>query len=235
MTSSRLLNQGRGAAAAKATGMGTATSTGTGTSTGTVTGTGHATSASAPAEDARIRREQAIAASFRAGDEEAFRQLYEQWAGLVHTIARRTLGDSFEAEDVAQQVFIAAWRNRRGYRPVRGTAGSWLVGIARHKIADALTARTRRARLAASVESELEARSPTRDGHLAQQAVDRVAVQHELEQLPPAQRAVLRLAFYSDLPQTQIAACLGMPLGTVKSHARRGMHTLKRRLESSDP
>ncbi|MDI3417639.1 RNA polymerase sigma factor [Streptomyces luteolus] len=233
MTSSRLLNQGRGAAAAKPTDMATGMAKATGTGTGT--GAGHVTPASASAEDARILREQAIAASFRAGDEEAFRQLYEQWAGLVHTIARRTLGDSFEAEDVAQQVFIAAWRNRRGYRPVRGTAGSWLVGIARHKIADALTARTRRARLAASVESELAARSPTRDGHLAQQAVDRVAVQHELAQLPPAQRAVLRLAFYSDLPQTQIAACLGMPLGTVKSHARRGMHTLKRRLESSEP
>ncbi|MDI3387777.1 sigma-70 family RNA polymerase sigma factor [Streptomyces sp. B-S-A8] len=175
--------------------------------------------------------DQLIAEAFLRGDEDGFRLLYERWAALVHTVARRALGDSGEAEDVTQQVFIAAWRNRRGFCPERGTAASWLVGIARHKIADALAARARRARLAAALRSAPDAEPGPSEGRQAQQAVDRVVVQYELSRLPRAQQQVLRLAFYADLPQSQIAAYTGLPLGTVKSHARRGLHALRRRLE----
>ncbi|WP_407561805.1 RNA polymerase sigma factor [Streptomyces sp. 184] len=171
-----------------------------------------------------------IADAFLRGDDDAFRLLYERWAPLIHAVARRALGNSFEAEDVTQQIFVAAWRHRRGFRPERGTAGSWLVGIARHKIADALAARARRARLAAAVQSARDEDHRAPEGQLAQQAVDRVVVQYELSRLPTAQQNVLRLAFYADLPQSQIAAHTGLPLGTVKSHARRGLHTLRERL-----
>ncbi|MFE7118024.1 RNA polymerase sigma factor, partial [Streptomyces sp. NPDC057654] len=186
-----------------------------------------------PAAGRRLRSDQMIADAFLRGDEDGFRLLYERWAALVHSVACRALGDSCEAEDVTQQVFIAAWRDCRGFRPERGTVGAWLVGIARHKIADALAARARRARLAAAVQADLDADRRHPDGRLAQRAVDRVVTQYELDRLPPAQRNVLRLAFYSDLAQTQIAAHTGLPLGTVKSHVRRGLLTLRRRLEQS--
>ncbi|MDI3408945.1 sigma-70 family RNA polymerase sigma factor [Streptomyces cavernicola] len=182
----------------------------------------------------RPRDDQLIVEAFLRGDEDGCRLVYEQWAGLVHALARRALGDPCEAEDVTQQVFIAAWRDRRGFRPERGTAASWLVGIARHKIADALAARARRARLADAVRSDQDVEPRLPEGHVAQQAVDRVLVQYELSRLPRAQREVLQLAFYADLPQSQIAARTGLPLGTVKSHARRGMHALRLRLECLD-
>ncbi|MFI7005310.1 RNA polymerase sigma factor [Streptomyces sp. NPDC050145] len=169
--------------------------------------------------------------AFLRGDEDGCRQVYERWAALVHHVARRALGDSHDAEDVTQQVFLAAWQGRRGFRPERGGAASWLVGITRHKIADAHAARARQARLAAAAQSEQDKEVPPPEGRPAQQAVDRVVVRHELSRLPPAQREVLWLAFYADLPQSQIAARTGLPLGTVKSHARRGMHTLRLRLE----
>ncbi|WP_415947948.1 RNA polymerase sigma factor [Streptomyces sp. KLOTTS4A1] len=186
-----------------------------------------------PATGPGLRSDQLIAEAFLRGDEDGYRLVYERWAAFVHAIARRALGDSFEADDVTQQVFIAAWRTRRGFRPERGSAVSWLAGIARHKIADARAARARQARLAAAVQSDrdTELRIPQR--RLAQQAVDRVVIQYELSRLPPAQREVLWLAFYEDLPQSQIAARTGLPLGTVKSHARRGMRTLRLRLEQS--
>ncbi|MBC9715843.1 sigma-70 family RNA polymerase sigma factor [Streptomyces sp. TRM66268-LWL] len=162
----------------------------------------------------------------------AFEELYDEWASLVHLAARRALGDEFEAQDVTQQVFVAAWRGRSGYRPERGNARSWLLGITRHKIADALAARTRRAKLVdAAAHRAPQVFVPSADGLLAQQAVDRIVIQSELARLSAVQRDVLRLAFYSDLTQVQIAERTGLPLGTVKSHVRRGLHVLRDNLE----
>ncbi|MFF1631136.1 RNA polymerase sigma factor [Streptomyces sp. NPDC058272] len=161
-------------------------------------------------------------------DEAGLSAAYDRWGPLVHTLARRSLGDAREAEDVTQQVFLAAWRGRRGYRPERGPFPGWLVGITRRKIADALSARTRRTELVRAAGALLALADDTRVRPEA--ALDRVLIRQELARLPAPQRLVLRLAFYEDLTQTQIAQHTGWPLGTVKSHRRRGLHQLRRRL-----
>lgn len=164
------------------------------------------------------------------GDETALAAVYRRWSPLVHTLARRSLGDPREAEDVTQQVFLAVWRGGAGFRPERGTLAGWLVGITRRKIADALAARTRRTDLVGAAGGLLALSDA---GRARPEAVlDRVVVRHELARLPAPQREVLRLAFYEDLTQTQIAQRTGWPLGTVKSHARRGLHRLRHRLPS---
>ncbi|WP_415939800.1 sigma-70 family RNA polymerase sigma factor [Streptomyces sp. 039-1] len=164
------------------------------------------------------------------GDETALAAVYRRWSPLVHTLARRSLGDPREAEDVTQQVFLAVWRGGAGFRPERGTLAGWLVGITRRKIADALAARTRRTDLVGAAGGLLALSDTGRAGPEA--VLDRVVVRHELAKLPAPQREVLRLAFYEDLTQTQIAQRTGWPLGTVKSHARRGLHRLRHRLPS---
>ncbi|MGV9629507.1 RNA polymerase sigma factor [Streptomyces sp. NPDC003487] len=156
--------------------------------------------------------------------------LHRQWSGLVHALARQALGDPREAEDVTQQVFTAAWRGRHGYAPERGTFPAWLVGITRRKVADALAARTRRAELVAAAAGLLPAREE-RGGGDPEAALDRLVVGRALERLSEPQRRVLRLAFYQDLTQTQIADVTGWPLGTVKSHTRRGLERLRRSLQ----
>ncbi|MFE7444657.1 sigma-70 family RNA polymerase sigma factor [Streptomyces chartreusis] len=163
------------------------------------------------------------------GDEACLAALYRRWSPLVHTLAWRALGDAREAEDVTQQVFLGVWRGRQGYRPERGTVAGWISGITRRKIADALSARTRRSDLVASAGTRL---SPDEGGsdRFAEAALDRVLVRDALAGLPDAQQRVLRLTFYEDLTQTQIAERTGWPLGTVKSHARRGLHRLHHRL-----
>ncbi|MER5469018.1 sigma-70 family RNA polymerase sigma factor [Streptomyces sp. NPDC002935] len=164
------------------------------------------------------------------GDEASLTTAYRRWAPLVHTLARRSLGDPREAEDVTQQVFLAVWRGGRGYRPERGSLAGWLVGITRRKIADALSARTRRTELVGAAGALLVLADDTRDRPEA--ALDRVLVRHELSKLATPQRQVLHLAFYEDLTQTQIAQRTGWPLGTVKSHSRRGLHQLRDGLRS---
>ncbi|MEV6991032.1 sigma-70 family RNA polymerase sigma factor [Streptomyces sp. NPDC093228] len=159
------------------------------------------------------------------GDEACLTEAYRRWSPMVHALAWRCLGDAREAEDVTQQVFLGVWRGRRGYRPDRGALPGWITGIARRKIADALSARTRRGELVSSAASRLG--SPDSPGAQPETLLDRVVVRRELARLPAAQRQVLCLAYYEDLTQAQIAARTGWPLGTVKSHARRGLRQLR--------
>ncbi|MEU0086656.1 sigma-70 family RNA polymerase sigma factor [Streptomyces sp. NPDC006274] len=176
-----------------------------------------------PVEETRF--EEDLARGLVAADEEAFAAIYRRWGSLVHTMAARSLGDAHEAEDVTQQVFVGAWRGRHGFRPERGALGAWLVGITRRKIVDALAARTRRLAL---MDSAAQDTAPTRPAPAAPDDVlDRVLLVQALSRLPHAQREVLCMAFFEDLTHAQIAERTGVPLGTVKSHARRGLHRLR--------
>ncbi|MYX98482.1 sigma-70 family RNA polymerase sigma factor [Streptomyces sp. SID486] len=164
-----------------------------------------------------------------AGDDTCLAAVHRRWSRMVHTLAWRTLGDAAEAEDVTQQVFLGVWRGCGGYRPERGTVAGWIAGITRRRIADALSARTRRGELVAAAGAALPPDGS--DTRRPEAALDRVMLGRALAGLPAAQRRVLCLAYYEDLTQTQIAQRTGWPLGTVKSHARRGLRQLRRDLE----
>ncbi|MFE9174789.1 RNA polymerase sigma factor [Streptomyces sp. NPDC007126] len=180
----------------------------------------------------KTRYEEELARGFVMADEKAFAAVYRHWGSLVHTMATRSLGDAHAAEDVTQQVFIGAWRGRHGFRPERGALGAWLVGITRRKIVDALAARGRRLAL---VESAAQDASPARFVQQApDEVLDRVLLVEALSRLPHAQREVLCMAFYEDLTQVQISERTGVPLGTVKSHTRRGLHRLRTALDRGD-
>ncbi|MGW0860384.1 sigma-70 family RNA polymerase sigma factor [Streptomyces sp. NPDC002690] len=167
------------------------------------------------------------------GDAESFARIFHRWGTLVHTLAARSLGDAREAEDVTQQVFLAAWRGRAGYRPERGPLPGWLVGITRRKIADALAARTRRGEVATASAAREQVHGAGAAGPEA--VLDRVLIVQELGKLPSVQRHILCMAFFDDLTQVQIAERTGLPLGTVKSHARRGLTRMRRSLTAASP
>ena len=183
---------------------------------------GHVAEPSDPADDE-------VGRLFAAGDERALAWAYERWAGLVHGIAVRSLGSSTDAEDVTQQVFVSAWTGRQGYRPADGPLPAWLVGITRHRIADAFARRQRdeRARVAALGIAEAAAPTTAFDRH----ADDRVILLEELARIGEPQRGIMELAFFHDLTHEQISQRTGLPLGTVKSHIRRTLVRLRTRLE----
>lgn len=174
--------------------------------------------------------DQALAASFSAGDEWALREAYARWSPLVFRLALRSLGDRSDAEDVTQQVYISAWRTRSGFDASRSTLSAWIVGITRHRIADAHEARSRSRRLEDALVAEASTRPEAVDDDLA----ERVMVAEELERLEPVPRRVMQLAFYDELSHSQIAETLGLPVGTVKSHVRRSLTRLRTRWEVDD-
>ncbi|MER5257983.1 MULTISPECIES: sigma-70 family RNA polymerase sigma factor [unclassified Streptomyces] len=175
--------------------------------------------------------EEELAQGLVDADEQAFAAIYRRWSPLVHTMAARSLGDAREAEDVTQQVFLAVWRGRAGFHPERGPLGAWMVGITRRKIVDALAARSRRLRLIDAAGHAAGMAAPHLRVAVTERVLDRVLLSQELSRLPRRQREVLHLAFYEDLTQVQISERTGLPLGTVKSHVRRGLFQLRTKIE----
>lgn len=174
--------------------------------------------------------DRALAGAFAAGDESALREAYARWSPLVFRLALRSLGDRADAEDVTQQVYISAWRSRAGFDPARSSLSAWIVGITRHRIADAHEARSRLRRIEEAAVAAA-AVSPPRD---TDDLAERIMVADELDALEPVPRQVMQLAFYERLSHAEIAETLDLPLGTVKSHVRRSLSRLRTRWEVDD-
>lgn len=175
--------------------------------------------------------ERELCGRFAAGDERALEQIYRRWSPIVFTLALRVLGDRGDAEDVTQKTFVSAWTSRASYDPAKGRLSTWLVTIARRRIADTLETR-RRVR---ELQAKLQRFAVTDDDTISSDIDlgDRLLLADELDQLEPDAQRVVRLAFYDDLTHQQIATRLDMPLGTVKSHIRRSLTRLRDRLEVS--
>jgi RNA polymerase sigma factor (sigma-70 family) len=168
------------------------------------------------------------------GDQSAVPECISRYGGLIWTLARRRLNSREDAEDAVQEVFIDLWRSADRFDPRVAEEITFVAMIARRRVIDRLR---RRAVLpeTASIDAAGAADVPDRAGdgavgrrlELGEEA--RVADEH-LEQLKPEERQVLRLSIYDSLSHAAIAARTGLPLGTVKSHIRRGLDSLRRTL-----
>lgn len=174
---------------------------------------------------------EALAEQLRLGDEGALSEVYARWSTLIHTIALAAVGNPGDAEEITQQTFVSAWRSRATLRPSPEALPAWIVGIAKRRIADHHAARARTIRDLHAVAS-ISTASPTMGGENL--IVDRLLLAFELDQMKEPEGSIVRMAYVEDLPQAEIAARLQMPLNTVKSHLRRGLAALRRRLEVSD-
>ncbi|HEX5534574.1 MAG TPA: sigma-70 family RNA polymerase sigma factor [Actinomycetales bacterium] len=180
------------------------------------------------AATAEVRVEDTLDARFRSGSPDAVRHAYDRYGAMVYTLARRSLGTAADAEDVTQQVFVAAWRSRERFDPARGTLAAWLAGITRYAVADAHDRRSREQR---SAHAALSAEADGVTENPAARVVDQVLVAQALAELGSPQRELLELAFFGDLTHVQIAQRTGLPLGTVKSHISRGLRRLRTQME----
>lgn len=163
----------------------------------------------------------------RAGDGEAFGQLFERHAQAVFAYCLRRTGTWAVAEDLMSVVFMETWRKRLSVA-VEGSLLPWLYGVALGVTRNHQRARTRHKAALGKVP-----RSDADDDH-ADDVARRVdaetrtrAVIAELEKLPAVDREVLEMSAWSDLSQSQIAQVLGIPVGTVKSRLARAQRTVR--------
>lgn len=174
-----------------------------------------------------VTSDQDVAAAIREGSHAALRIAFERWGSLIYTYALRILGDPHDADDVTQQTFVSAWSSRHLLRPEPSALPGWLVGIAKHRIADVQRGRARGLRTVAAVALQPEETEPSID----QRVTDQVVVAYELDRLGDPKATIVRRAYVEDVPLATIADDLGLPLNTVKSHARRGLAQLRERLK----
>lgn len=162
----------------------------------------------------------------RAGDGVAFAQLYTEYSRLVHSIAVRLMGNHHDAEDVTQQVFVSAWQGRESLKD-DGSLTGWLATITRRRCADLAAGRARTSRTEESASAVMTL--PVPDDPV--RAIEEITVAHTLRSLGEPRATIVRMAVVEDQRHEDIAHTLGVPLGTVKSHIRRGLLQLRSRLE----
>jgi RNA polymerase sigma-70 factor (ECF subfamily) len=181
--------------------------------------------------DARASRSTlALSEALAEGSRDALSECYRLWGPLVMGIASRALGSRQDAEDVTQQVFVSAWQSRGTLRPSDSALPAWLIGIARRRVADEYARRAKAARNSRAVAANTAADADVEGRDTVDRLVDRVLLREAVEQLSEPRRTVLHLAYVEDRTQEDIAARLDLPLGTVKSHMRRGLLQLRRDL-----
>ena len=164
------------------------------------------------------------------GDPDALGALYDRYGRVVFGVLYQMLGSPEAAEEVAQDAFHAVWRRARTYRAERGSVRVWLLAIARNAAIDWRRTKGKRQEREATMD---EAVALVEEVALEDRVITTLRaerVRAAVATLPPEQREVLSLAFWSGLSQTEIATRTSVPLGTVKTRVRLGMAKLRERL-----
>lgn len=143
------------------------------------------------------------------------------YGGLVWSLAKRMLNNSDEAEDVVQEIFVDIWKNAERFDPNQASETTFVAMIARRRIIDKVRYKKRRI-TAESLEDVLAEPSDGSDGKI-QMSIEADEAANALNALRPERRRVLQLSIVEGLSHQEIADATGMPLGTVKTHVRRGI------------
>jgi RNA polymerase sigma-70 factor (ECF subfamily) len=172
-------------------------------------------------------------------DPQALAEIFDRQVDRVYAIALKRLRCRHEAEDVCSEVFDRIWRRAEQFDPARGSVEAWIATIARNASLDRLRRQAREPENDAvdSYEVALLLHADPDSG--PEQWVDQAAFQRAagkaLGRLSDAQRRVVSLAFLQGLTHEEISRRLRMPLGTVKSHCRRGLNAMRAALNGYDP
>ena len=168
-------------------------------------------------------------------DRQALADFYDQVAGVLFATATRILGDSQEAEEVTQDVFVQIWEKAPMFDLALGTPFHWAISITRNRSIDRLRSRQRRSRameeLREQLPSDAELYEPSTPANLDTEHIS--LIRGAVGQLPPEQRQAIEMAFFNGLTHAEIAEKLNEPLGTIKARIRRGMLKLRESLQMS--
>ena len=160
------------------------------------------------------------------GDRRAFARVYEATRAKLFSVSLRIVREAPLAEEVLQDSFVNIWNHASDYAQAKSAPLTWMAAIVRNRSLDIV----RRTREAPDVDDALAARLVDESAAPAQQVADRDearALHRCLDELEPDQRQTIALAFFHGLSHSELADHLRRPLGTVKTHVRRGLQRLR--------
>jgi RNA polymerase sigma factor (sigma-70 family) len=164
---------------------------------------------------------EAILKRVAAGDPAAVQECLKTYGGLVWSLARRMLRNSDEAEDAVQEVFVDVWRNADRFDESKASETTFIAMIARRRLIDKI--RYSKRRLSPDSLDDVLLEPFTRADKTLETCVEAEQAAEAMRNLRPEQQQVLRLSIVQGMSHQEIAEATGMPLGTVKTHARRGL------------
>ena len=163
-----------------------------------------------------------------AGDKTAVQDCLSAYGGLVWSLARQLAPNPADAEDAVQDIFIDIWRSAGRYDEAVASEVAFVAMIARRRLIDRLRRATRQP--ATSYLDDLTFEPGARQDRQVEICAEAALAARALQQLRPEQQKVIHLAVYEGLSHQEIAQATGMPLGTVKTHVRRGLMQLRQAL-----
>ncbi|MGH3036836.1 MAG: RNA polymerase sigma factor [Gaiellaceae bacterium] len=178
--------------------------------------------------------DEALLAGLAAGDQQAAAAFVRRFQRRAYGLARTIVGDPRDAEDVAQDAFLRAWRYAAGYDPRRGTVLTWLLAIVRNVAIDRLRLKTAEPLDPEVLASKLQLERAREAREEGSQLAERERLREALAVLPVEQRRALLLAAYFGRTAREVAELEGVPLGTAKTRIRSAMIRLRDRMEVGD-
>lgn len=161
------------------------------------------------------------------GDQTAFARLYDTLSARVFGLILRVVVDRSQSEEVLQEVFLELWQSASRFAPNKGQGRSWVLTIAHRRAVDRV--RSSQSSADRDVRAGFRDLGVPHDGvaEEAQLRIEGRKVANAVSELPAPQRDVIALAYYGGYSQSEIAALVGAPLGTVKTRMRDGLSRLR--------
>ncbi len=167
------------------------------------------------------------------GDSDAVQGCLDRYGSLVWSIALKFTGSRADAEDAVQDIFIDLWKSAQRFDAAKGTEVTFIATVARRRMIDRRRAGQREADRRGGDDIDLN-QVASEAHHELEIRTEALVAAKAMVDLPQERQQVLRLSVYEGMTHEEISADTGMPIGTVKSHLRRGLNTIRNRLAPAD-
>jgi RNA polymerase sigma factor (sigma-70 family) len=166
------------------------------------------------------------------GDQSAVEDCLKQYGNLVWYLVRKFTGNAEDAEDAAQEIFIDIWRNAGRFDAAKAPEAAFITMIARRRLIDHLRKRKRQSQFQSLEDFAFSAQTDA--SREMQVMLDAGRASQIIDGLRPERKKVINLAIFGGLSHLEIAERTGMPLGTVKTHIRRGFQKVRKSFGAKD-
>jgi RNA polymerase sigma-70 factor (ECF subfamily) len=176
---------------------------------------------------------QAVLKRIASGDGTAVQDCINSYGGLIWSLAKKMLRNPDDAEDAAQEIFVDIWKNAGRFDESQSSETTFIAMIAKRRLIDRIRFQNRR--ITTDSLEDVLAEPAGRDLETMQNGIEAAEAAKALKILRPEQRQVLVLSIMQGMSHQEISDKTGLPLGTVKTHARRGLLQVREFLGLGNP